>query len=107
MPRNFYERVEVAFPVKDAAVRERIKAEILPAYLADNTKARILKPDGTYFRTESSGRRAKALEPFNAQEFLVGVAEGKKSRNEIPQVEPRRGVRSVNGKKTRVVATRA
>ncbi|MCU1306507.1 MAG: Polyphosphate kinase [Acidobacteriaceae bacterium] len=107
MPRNLYERVEVAFPVKNEAIRDRIKAEILPAYLADNTKARILKPDGTYVRTESSRKRGRAVEAFNAQDFLICVAEGKKTRDDIPQVEPRRGVRSASGKKSRVAVTRA
>src|SRR5499425_2284719 len=36
MPRNLYERVEVLFPLKDQALRERICNEILPSYLADN-----------------------------------------------------------------------
>src|SRR6202163_4184000 len=48
MPRNLYERVEVIFPLKDALLRERVRHEILEAYLADNLKARILLPDGTY-----------------------------------------------------------
>jgi polyphosphate kinase len=33
MPRNLYERVEVLFPVKDAALRTRVATEILGAYL--------------------------------------------------------------------------
>ena len=50
MPRNFYRRVEVMFPIEAAELRERILHEILPAYLMDNVKTRILQPDGTYFR---------------------------------------------------------
>src|SRR5271156_366423 len=38
MPRNLYERVEVIFPVKDTLLRERIRQEILEAYLAANPK---------------------------------------------------------------------
>src|SRR5262249_61872104 len=48
MPRNLYERVEVLFPLKDEALRQRICNEILPAYLAENLKARSLGPDGAY-----------------------------------------------------------
>jgi len=107
MPRNLYERVEVAFPVKDEANRDRIKREILDAYLADNAKSRILKSDGTYVRNEKAGKKTRPAESFNAQEFLICVAESKKTAAEIPQVEPRRGVRSVNGQKSRAVATRA
>jgi polyphosphate kinase len=74
MPRNLYERVEVQFPIRDAGHRARIRDEILAAYLADNAKARILRPDGTYV----SARPLKQ-KPFNAQEFLIAVAEGRTS----------------------------
>ena len=50
MPRNFYRRVEVMFPIEAPDLRERILHEIVPAHLMDNVKARILQPDGTYFR---------------------------------------------------------
>src|SRR5208337_1132628 len=50
MPRNLFERCEVVFPVRDAAARGRILTEILPAYLADTVKARLLQPDGSYTR---------------------------------------------------------
>ena len=50
MPRNFYRRVEVMFPIEAPDLRERILHEILPAHLMDNVKARILQPDGTYVR---------------------------------------------------------
>lgn len=50
MPRNFYRRVEVMFPIEAAALKQRILREILPAYLNDNVKARILLADGTQVR---------------------------------------------------------
>jgi polyphosphate kinase len=53
MPRNFYRRVEVMFPIEAPDLRERILHEILPAHLMDNVKARILQPDGTYIRLHS------------------------------------------------------
>jgi polyphosphate kinase len=51
MPRNFYRRVEVMFPIEAPDLRERILHEILPAHLMDNVKARILQPDGTYIHS--------------------------------------------------------
>ncbi|KAB2664175.1 MAG: polyphosphate kinase 1 [Verrucomicrobia bacterium] len=48
MPRNFFRRIEVAFPVEDGVLRNRIIDEILGHALSDNTKARVLQPDGTY-----------------------------------------------------------
>ena len=50
MPRNFDRRVEVVFPVEDDTARTRITEEILPVFLTDNVKARVLLPDGTYRR---------------------------------------------------------
>ncbi len=50
MPRNFDRRVEVGFPVEDEMLKARITDEILPAFLDDNVKARVLQPDGTYVR---------------------------------------------------------
>jgi polyphosphate kinase len=50
MPRNFYRRVEVMFPIEAADLRERILHEIVPAYILDNVKARMLQPDGMYVR---------------------------------------------------------
>jgi len=50
MPRNFFRRIEVIFPVEDGNLRERFKSELLAVALADNTKARLLKSDGTYHR---------------------------------------------------------
>lgn len=52
MPRNFYRRIEIAFPVEDAMLRRRIVGQILTRSLADNVKARELQPDGTWNRVE-------------------------------------------------------
>jgi polyphosphate kinase len=50
MPRNFYRRIEIAFPVESPRLKERIISEILPVVLADNVKARSLGHDGVYER---------------------------------------------------------
>ena len=50
MPRNFYSRYEVAFPVKDPTLKRYVKDTILGKGLADNQKAWLLKPDGSYIR---------------------------------------------------------
>ncbi|HJW99392.1 MAG TPA: hypothetical protein VJ453_04500, partial [Terriglobales bacterium] len=91
MPRNLYERVEVVFPVFDPLLRQRVRQEILEAYLADTAKARILQPTGEYIRagTRVDGRRRTPPIPFNAQEFLIGLAEGKQSLTAIPPASVR------------------
>jgi len=50
MPRNFERRVEVMFPIEAPELRRRICDELIPIYLQDNTRARVLMPDGTYVR---------------------------------------------------------
>jgi polyphosphate kinase len=70
MPRNLYERVEVLFPLKDKHFRERIAKQILPAYLADNRKARILTSDGQYIRA----KRNRGAKGISVQELLMELA---------------------------------
>lgn len=50
MPRNFFRRVEVMFPVESSELKSRVLDEIVPLYLHDNVKARRLLADGTYER---------------------------------------------------------
>jgi polyphosphate kinase len=92
MPRNLNDRVEVLTPVRDEFIRERIRHEILDALLQDNRKARMLQRDGTYLHTRRV-RRGKARlkqDGFNAQEFFMGLAEGKLTPDAIPSPLARR-----------------
>ena len=83
MPRNLYERVEVLVPLRDERLRQRVRHEILDAYLADNRKARILLKDATYIRAWQPLHGTRNRRPptgdaaFSAQDFLMAVAEGK------------------------------
>ncbi len=72
MPRNFYRRVEVMFPIEQADLRDRILHEILPAYLMDNVKSRVLQSDGTYIRLQ----RAENDQPYRVQEKLLALRAG-------------------------------
>src|ERR1700730_7961533 len=96
MPRNLYERVEVMFPLKDALARERVRHEILDAYLADNLKSRILRKDGSYVRVwQAEGKRKppQGAAAFSAQDFLLGLAEGKQALEAMPPPTARRARR--------------
>ncbi len=70
MPRNLVERCEVVFPVTQADLHKRLREEILAAYLADNTKARLLQPDGEYIRAPRDGVS------FSVQDYMMRLAEG-------------------------------
>jgi polyphosphate kinase len=50
MPRNFHRRVEVMFPIEAPDLKRRILNEVIPTYLHDNVRARLLQPDGSYVR---------------------------------------------------------
>ena len=58
---------------KDALLRERVRHEILDAYLVDNLKSRVLRKDAAYVRAwQAEGKRkppAGAM-AFSAQDFL-------------------------------------
>jgi polyphosphate kinase len=104
MPRNLYERVEVLVPIQDPMLRERVMHEILDCYLADNLKARVLVKDGRYERIWRAGsknpRPPVGAAAFNAQEFLISLAEGKQMLQGIPVVtsRSRKRARSAVGK---------
>lgn len=81
MPRNFDRRVEVMFPVEAAELRERICEEIVPIYMRDNTRARILMSDGTYVRAaawqgEEQYRSQRDL--LSSTQTVIGPMEVKK-----------------------------
>lgn len=48
MPRNFYDRIEVCFPIRSKRLRDRIISESFENYLLDNTRAWKLTADGSY-----------------------------------------------------------
>src|SRR5213596_1809685 len=59
MPRNFFRRIEVAFPIETPALRDQIVNEVLPRFLNDHIKARELQPDGTYRRLKPEGEEPR------------------------------------------------
>jgi polyphosphate kinase len=105
MPRNLYERVEVMCPLLDPVLKNRVKDEILAAYLADNVKARILDRNGNYTRIP----RRRGQPAFSSQDFLISVAEGNAGAASIPEpVRPAAKLPRTRKTKTsdRLVATK-
>jgi polyphosphate kinase len=77
MPRNYFRRIEVAFPIEDGLLRERLITDVLGVSLADNVKARLLGPDGAYRRA----RPAKGEPARRSQlEFMARANNGEKER---------------------------
>ena len=67
MRRNLDRRVEILFPVQDAGLIERLKADALDIYFEDNVHARDMQPDGAYLRAHP----AEGEERVDAQEILI------------------------------------
>ncbi len=72
MPRNFFDRIEVCFPVRSRRLRERIIEEAFENYLADNARAWELKSDGSYVQVSPSGDEA----PHDSQLTLLTAFNG-------------------------------
>ena len=75
LQRNFFRRIELAFPIEDGVLRERLIHEVLTRYLDDNVKARFLQPDGTYRRVQP--RRGQAPRRSQFEFISLGVDEQK------------------------------
>jgi len=97
MPRNFFRRVEVMVPIEAPALASRILREIVPVYLADNSRARIMDADGnfhlvhpktdealvrcqTYFLDEKGDPPAPGETPRVVEQTLGGAASRRSKR---------------------------
>ncbi len=67
MHRNLERRVEAVVPIKDAALKQYLKEEVLAAYLQDNTNASLLKPDGSYEKISAGEGEIE----FDSQMYFV------------------------------------
>jgi polyphosphate kinase len=67
MSRNLNRRVEILFPIQDARLIDQVRNQILATYLADNVRARLMLPDGTYTRLAPEGGAA----PLDSQARLL------------------------------------
>jgi len=67
MGRNLFKRIEVAFPVRDPELKQRVIDEGLSAYVADNQDAWMLAADGAWKRATPRGR----AKPRSAQAELL------------------------------------
>jgi polyphosphate kinase len=70
MPRNFHNRLEVAFPLHDSELKKFVKDTVLETYLKDNQKARQLMPDGNWIRVKP----VEGESAFRAQDVFDQLA---------------------------------
>lgn len=76
MTRNLVNRIEIAVPIQQDAIRQRIR-HILDVFLSDDTKARELLSDGTY-------RHVQGTKGISAQARFMEEAENAPKAKEKP-----------------------
>ena len=82
MPRNLDKRVEIVFPVESEAVKEKVM-HILEVQLADNVKAHILQPDGSYEKPDRRGKTQVNSQNQFCQEAARSAAMERKKADPI------------------------
>jgi polyphosphate kinase len=78
MPRNFFRRIEVTWPILSPQLRDRIELQILGTCLADDAKSWRLLPDGTYRRRKPGARPIRSQQRFieNARAEAIKIEPG-------------------------------
>lgn len=76
MPRNFFSRLEIAFPVLDQRIYQYIQDVLIPTYLADNAKARELTHQGTWKKRMVKSGSALVRSQFVFERLAVDAYHG-------------------------------
>jgi polyphosphate kinase len=64
MPRNFFRRIELAYPLLDPRLKQRVEQQILATCLSDSVKAWKLHADGTYRKRRRRDPAVRSQERF-------------------------------------------
>ena len=70
MPRNFFRRIEVVFPIEDASLRRWMMRDFFALELRDNANTHLLNSDGTYRPV----KRRPSQPSFSVQDHLMATA---------------------------------
>jgi len=70
MPRNFFRRIEVVFPIQDPALRRWVRDDLFAMALQDNEFARVLHKDGGYLPVPPT----PGTPTFSAQNYFMAAA---------------------------------
>ena len=72
MTRNMTRRIELAWPVLDLDLRQRIVDECLLAYLHDTRNAWTLEPNGSYVRVDKKGHKKQSAQALLMNKYSAG-----------------------------------
>ena len=81
-PRKLQKKVEIMFPVEDPEIRSQV-LHILEVQLADNVKAHVLQPDGSYEKVDLRGKQKICSQDQFCEEAAAAV------RRKLEEQEPR------------------
>jgi polyphosphate kinase len=70
MPRNFFRRIEVVFPLLDPSLRRWVTEDLFAIELKDNESARVLTSGGGYLPVD----RTPDEPSFSAQAYFLAAA---------------------------------
>lgn len=90
MTRNTLRRIEVASPILDERIKERIIG-IFNIQMSDNVKARIMQPDGSYKRMTPTDTAIVAQEMFYTQAYAAAQNIEKNAVEAKPKKKKKRG----------------
>ncbi|MGQ0552252.1 MAG: polyphosphate kinase 1 [Planctomycetota bacterium] len=85
MSRNFFRRVETAFPLENERLRDRVVDEGLLTYLLDNVQSWALREDGSWARNTPGANK-----PRSAQQVLLDRLGGR-TADEAPVRKRKKG----------------
>jgi polyphosphate kinase len=77
MNRNMVRRIELAWPVEDPVLRQRVVDECLGLYLQDARNAWSLAPDGQYTKLEKKGRHVHSAQAILMSRYAAGASQKK------------------------------
>jgi polyphosphate kinase len=69
MSRNMTRRIELAWPVLDLALRQRLVDECLLAYLHDTRNAWTLESNGSYVRVDKKGHKTQSAQALLMKKY--------------------------------------
>ena len=94
MPRNFYKRIEILFPIDDPGLKNRLFDEILMTAMADTEKSWNLEPDGSYTRVTSPEDPKKKV---RSQQDFIDLARRNAKQKKAKKTKKNDGAFSLRG----------
>jgi polyphosphate kinase len=77
MNRNMIRRIELAWPVEDPELRQRVVDECLNLYLQDGRDAWCLGPQGQYTKQDKKGRYVRSAQAILMSRYAAGTTQKK------------------------------